>query len=953
MPVGNTLFLRVRGLLLAVLVCSGCAHNRPRQKQARPLPPEVAERVSPSKHFDNRPFSLILHPRREEIRPLVDFEQVLPWSVAASLQKKACFTRSFAEQLWGMHTGLLEYREVPAGTWIPVQVDVPLRAPAQFDSLDIWVMRSGKVPGQNPKFRIVLTNEAGERFATPARVLDWEGWGLLHWNLNTDFVKRPVGPLYISSIEVQSGGEGHCDVYMDSLSAYREQMAPILSSSNLSVDAGLTGDASGSKVDSLHLVKLKEEMYALRGVANGHTWSWHFDPRYGGEGLEFWYDGVFVNRPLSASFFTGLNAGFPALIRTYDQGLDVHYEHGLELRLRGKGRALVMEVESPGNSVEVMSMGRIEGCDVHEVSMPLIDTFHRALLRIARWSKPDLKQSLYMSFAVDSSFSSSSELAAGSDARENGVLLYYPDSSGRRSGLKERLTCTVSEHIEDVLPSISIQPADQAARAASCVWVEAGDEVISTPEELFELPSWWPEKGLDNLVLLLSERVWMDEGIDVDNDLSTVIGSPERLSTELNKLGQRGAMCSVPAMVREISPLSSRWNRSVLQREPDLSWRGRPDAYRLKSSLAQRWMPDIVAKWKALYGVEAVSVTGPGRAPPWWDTDYDERTPVSAQWAPVVGAYATMLKALSEELDGVVSCAGPGAWLYAGSADAVQIEGPQLPKQGDPWQPLFALYCVAPRSAMVGLGAYQDFTRGVQSAPSDSVDAYLATELAHGCAGLVPLHGMLSEALQARMAFMSLWVQQQRGLQVPKEVSYWDGAGERSCSDALASQVWKRSQLCIRYPNGLTLWMNGHATEHWTVMDAGQSYELPPNGYVVKGPDLFEFSGLVDGRRLDYVETPECLYVDGRGRLEPYQGLVAPTPLLVLKSTPETWRLVDPSGSGRFGFFGLGWKRVESIEWLDAKGQPVVTEPVRANGGFWITLPEGVRSAVFHLQKPI
>jgi hypothetical protein len=119
------------------------------------------------------------------------------------------------------------------------------------------------------------------------------------------------------------------------------------------------------------------------------------------------------------------------------------------------------------------------------------------------------------------------------------------------------------------------------------------------------------------------------------------------------------------------------------------------------------------------------------------------------------------------------------------------------------------------------------------------------------------------QPLQARYAMLK-----------PEEIRYGTDRGIVSSSEAFLSGDWRRSQVFIRYPNQLCVWVNGNATESWRVEHQGTGHDLPPFGWLAVGTDgFFESSETVEGTRCDRATTADCLFLDGRGAWREYEGI--------------------------------------------------------------------------------
>ncbi len=138
--------------------------------------------------------------------------------------------------------------------------------------------------------------------------------------------------------------------------------------------------------------------------------------------------------------------------------------------------------------------------------------------------------------------------------------------------------------------------------------------------------------------------------------------------------------------------------------------------------------------------------------------------------------------------------------------------------------------------------------------------------------------------------FMMRQVQERYIMEPVEEIGYFDGKNLLSVSDALRADVVKDNLLRIRYRNGLTLYINMNWDgRHWTVQDVdGKLYELPPGGWLARqGKDFLEFSALVDGRRIDFVDSPAYTYLDGNGKMIKLGGVRTDKQAVLWKSGPH------------------------------------------------------------------
>ncbi len=113
--------------------------------------------------------------------------------------------------------------------------------------------------------------------------------------------------------------------------------------------------------------------------------------------------------------------------------------------------------------------------------------------------------------------------------------------------------------------------------------------------------------------------------------------------------------------------------------------------------------------------------------------------------------------------------------------------------------------------------------------------------------------------------YMTNAVQQRYALVPVADIRYFDGSKLLPTSDAIRSGAYKRGQVYVRYQSGLEFWCNLSFDHDWRVTCDRKTYLLPPTGHLAfKKGDLLQFSALVEGQRLDHVESLDYCYLDTR-----------------------------------------------------------------------------------------
>jgi hypothetical protein len=249
--------------------------------------------------------------------------------------------------------------------------------------------------------------------------------------------------------------------------------------------------------------------------------------------------------------------------------------------------------------------------------------------------------------------------------------------------------------------------------------------------------------------------------------------------------------------------------------------------------------------------------------------------------------------------------------FYAGYFDglfrSLATGSPELaPADGGLVIPDYELAIVRPALVGFGMGPYADFF-GAEAVGERLTDAQLDTlrafSLAYGHAGAWWRHGEgpgpLTEAEEAKEYFL-LSAIAGRTQDLPLASVAYMGPGDVAYDLSAAfqrDQDLANPRLRIAYGGGLLLWIN-HSAATWPVTLDGQPYALPRHGWLATGPEGFlAYSALVEGRRVDYLWSPEWVLMDGRGQATHFGSDIA----VDLKVRLANGRVVEeqPDGSLR------------------------------------------------------
>jgi len=223
------------------------------------------------------------------------------------------------------------------------------------------------------------------------------------------------------------------------------------------------------------------------------------------------------------------------------------------------------------------------------------------------------------------------------------------------------------------------------------------------------------------------------------------------------------------------------------------------------------------------------------------------------------------------------------------------------------------------------------------------LDEYLAAQIAYGHAGVV-LDELPNRLLTCRSYFMMRSIQQLFSGQAPTRIAYWNGAHFLSTSKAIQAGIHEQAQLYVLYPNQLEIWINGHPTSSWEVRVGREKWRLPSFGWVAQAPGFLELSVEVEGRRLDYVQTSDSIYYDGRGRTAPFRQIASEKPIVIraLQGDPP---MIEVLNIDRVAAFALG-------ELPFVQGRPVHCQLYGERGKELEALPVTTRDGLYWFERP-
>ena len=221
-----------------------------------------------------------------------------------------------------------------------------------------------------------------------------------------------------------------------------------------------------------------------------------------------------------------------------------------------------------------------------------------------------------------------------------------------------------------------------------------------------------------------------------------------------------------------------------------------------------------------------------------------------------------------------------------------------------PVVPDVVLRTVRPLVAHIGMGPYSRFfgDKAVWPIGVAQQDAYLATTLAYGHTGMWEA-GAISDADAVRTYYIARPLQRLMLEATSADVLYGSADGsERDLSAALIEGLdLAGPRLHVSYAGESSLegWIN-HGGSVWPVDWRGTSWLLPTDGWIVDGGSVQGYSAIVEGRRVDFLRTPDYTLMDGRGEETTFERFTARD--LVIRFSDG--RVLEEQVDGRLEFVG-------------------------------------------------
>jgi hypothetical protein len=857
---------------------------------------------------------------QDEYPPLVDFENDLEWKVEGNAAN-GTLARSREQQIWGKFVGKFVYRGSGEAPQLRVLLAKPIAITASFNAVTCWVYGNKAASSPQPSIGVLFADKARQEVEVPFRNVDWNEWFLLYRRLSPELVAR-LGPGATFKGFTVSGGRNTEDreLFFDNFAVFTEGLTPLkfeprpqrgiplFQGQNPGTNTGpgkldfptrwqtilpdnlVPNSKNSARVEGKSFIwtydgadgRLVYRLEPKSGTLSDITAQWQprkvlgaasttIQPCVGG-GVYLAQGGNAVaaqSAELLDSQWQQDTATLRWRIKNGTQTQEVTY------RFRLRDKTMIIDVIAPGGNVAEVRYGQAVGLEKPRlVTNPYY--VYTGSRRPAVAVSGSAQSPLFLAGNTDWYLSNATELWANNDVGEEGVTYnggtrYIPRTDGKRNDCYERLFVTISPRYEETLPNIPNPKSPWMQQTGTRLWRSHGSGNRKSDM------AYWEDlhrHGITDMVVVNHETMWRDgeESFTFRTKAAPGKGGDEGEAAYARFMQDKlGYLYGPYNNFTDIAPVNEYWNLDMATRTSDnqfqYSWYR---TYAPKPSRAVEYaakIPPIVQK-KFHYSTAYCDVHT--AIAPWHRVDYDPRVPGAATFTSVYYAFGEILQLQKAAWNGPVYSEGGAHFFYSGLSDGnyAQDKGADLPNQ--PWLVDFDLRKMHPLSTNFGMGNMEMFDP--RPWPENDVveqerrrDRFMAATVAFGHTGFL----MYGTRYSVRSHYMLQQLQSRYAVSSVAEIRYADASGQLlDTSAAVASDVFKRSQIVTRYQDGTITAVNGHKTEPMTVNAYGKRLVLPPNGYAGWTADgaIDVSSTNVNGHRTDYAATPKYWYLDGRGR---------------------------------------------------------------------------------------
>ena len=907
--------------------------------EPRTWPESLGQGEPYATRVDNRSIEFKLANRTvDDVPPTVDFESdAAPWRVDDVTNCVVTVERSQVQQCFGEWTLRVTHRAIGASPSFILRPAAPIPVPDGADTIGAWVWfdhfcRGANIDPTTPILTVkaLFRRADGKRCELPFTLLVWRNW---HRVLR----KLPKGLAAFEGFVCTGGTQTDIrDLHLDNLALFKEPRNPLTfrprAKRNLKPLPG-ANPGLNTGAGTLPFPTREETSQPASG-----------EPRSG--------------EPLAR--FTGRAV----------TGSDISK---LRVTQRRVGRTLIVDFFAPPGAVTELSAGlpaeaRVTGT----VDVPYL-TFDEGGKRLG----VDVLEGGFFRlgfFDWYRSNASTIKVRRGDNGCELSVI-YRPDTAGRYNALSERLFITLSPEFAETLPTIANPPSPYRHIAGRRLWrVHASNDPVED-RRIWKLAH---RHGFREVVICDHETQWRDggESFTCRTIAAPMKGGDAMLADYSRYLREElGYVYGPYNNFTDFAPANRNWSMDRVARSPDGEF---SPAWMRCYACRPAWGPEACETFapilKRKFGFNAAYCDVHTAVSPWSRTDYDDRVPGAATFASTYYLWGETMLLQKRFWEGPVYSEGNHHMFYAGLTDGDYAQDRGYDFTERPWLVDFDLRKLHDLECAFGMGALATmFSRPktlleqslyIPHAPTERdrerlVDRFIACTIAYGHTGFLVLdwwfspypktfgraYGRASEFAPERgegtlYAMRSYYMVQQAAARYTqakaKDILYFGADGRtRGVSAALLDGSIALSQVAVSYDDGTFVVANGSTTERLRGTVFGRALDLPPSGYAVWTEDgairVEHGDANRRARPFDYAETPDYLFIDGRGNM--VEGAKARSAgCAVCRREGNDWEII-PIDNVPCAFRIDGERAIA----LDREGRRLGPAAIRREGG-WLSV---------------
>jgi hypothetical protein len=454
----------------------------------------------------------------------------------------------------------------------------------------------------------------------------------------------------------------------------------------------------------------------------------------------------------------------------------------------------------------------------------------------------------------------------------NGSCDYNPKTDGTRNDVYDRFIFTVSPEFAETLPSIPNPKSPYREVAGKGVW-RAHGATTRDADKKFWREVW--RRGMRHIIVTDHEVCWRDGG---ESFTFRTKPAPKK-GGDAGWIDYSRFMQDTLGFVygpynnfTDFAPVNEYWSPDMIGRDPDGALqRAWMRCYAPKPTRAVEYCEKLTPINQEKFQFSCAYCDVHSSVPPWTRTDYDVRVPGAGTFMSVFYPYGEIFLIQKKNWQGPTYSEGPHHCFYAGLTDGNYAQDQPYNMFRNQWLLDFDLLKIHEQEVDFGMGNLGMFAPGYKPQTDeerdDFVDRFLAATLAFGHSGFFVSDYGLEYA--AGPYFMVQQIASRYTQTSVDTIRYFNEAGEQlDTSAALIADVVKNSQVCVTYQDGTVVVANGSTDLTLQANVAGRDIVLPPNGYTAwtsDGQILVESFLNEDGTRFDYCESPEYIFLNGRG----------------------------------------------------------------------------------------